>query len=111
MIIMIEIFNLDENNLRMKSINLTKHFVTRNKQIKVKYINRIQAWTGLEVSRRFRLPDFSRHMKVKKLPGLRTSRVDPSRKFCWHSFLPDTESFASHSADGSITSIKNSNDT
>jgi hypothetical protein len=31
---MVEIFNLEENNLRMKSINLTKHFVTYNKQIK-----------------------------------------------------------------------------
>ena len=32
----IEIFNLQENNLRMKSINITKHFVNHSKQIKVK---------------------------------------------------------------------------
>jgi len=33
---MIEIFNLEENNLRMKSIIITKHSVTYNTQIKVK---------------------------------------------------------------------------
>jgi len=32
----IETFNLEENNLRIKSTNITKHFVTYNKQIKVK---------------------------------------------------------------------------
>jgi hypothetical protein len=39
----------------------------------------VQAWTGLEGSRRLRLPEFidNRHMKVVKLSALRTGRLYP----------------------------------
>jgi hypothetical protein len=52
-IIAIEIFNLQENNLRMKSINTTKHVATYIKQIKVEETNvsPIESWMGLAVSR------------------------------------------------------------
>jgi hypothetical protein len=36
MMMMIEIFNLEENNLTIKNINVTKHFGTYKKQIMVK---------------------------------------------------------------------------
>ena len=58
------------------------------------YINRIQAWTSLEDSRSFRLPDFSRHMKVKKSCQLYTPGALTPRKFYWYSFLSDTELIA-----------------
>jgi hypothetical protein len=62
----------------MKSINITKHFANYIKQIKVKEtkVNPIESSTGLEGSRRLRLPHFNRHMKVIGLPAVRTSRLN-----------------------------------
>ena len=57
----------------------------------------ISAWLDLEDSRRLRLPEFpqNRHMKMTKLTALRTSRLFPPRKNCWHLFLLETESTSS----------------
>jgi len=41
----------------------------------------LQAWTSPEGSRRLRLPDFNRHMKVVRLSALRTVRLYPQEIF------------------------------
>jgi hypothetical protein len=55
----------------------------------------LQAWTGPEAFRRYRLPDFtlSRHLKVVRLSALHTGRVySPGNltgiHFCWRLSRP-----------------------
>ena len=52
----------------------------------------LQTWTGLEGSRKMRLPDFySRHIKVVSLSALWTGLLYP-RKYSWYSVLLEAES-------------------
>jgi hypothetical protein len=73
----------------------------------------LQAWTGLEGSRRLRLPEFQddRHVKVVRLSALRTGRLYPpgniaGTHFCYRLSRPQ-----GHSAAGRIMSMKISSDT
>jgi hypothetical protein len=72
----------------------------------------VQGWSGPEVSRRLRLPEFlhSRHMEVVR-SALRTARLYPQvnipgTHFCYRLSRPQC-----HSAAGRIMSMKNCNDT
>ena len=97
-----------------------RHFVLRLKQrhaIKKSNINEygkgkalpLQAWTGLEISSRLRLPRFqdNRHMEVVIWSALRTGRLyppgnTPGAHFCCRLSRPQ-----GHSAAGRIMSMKN----
>jgi len=61
----------------------------------------LQAWTGPEVSRKLRIPDFKKSAPAAFTP----------RKYSCYSFLLEAESTQGHSAAGRIMSMKNSNDT
>ena len=65
----------------------------------------VQAWTGSEGSRRFRLQDFKTICKVVSSTHW---LLLPPRKYSWYSFLLGAESSQGHSAPRKIMSIKNS---
>ena len=71
----------------------------------------LQAWTGPEGSRRLRLPDFNRHMKVVRLSALRNGRFYPQEIFLVLISVRKLSQPQGHSAAGRIMSMKNSNDT
>jgi len=72
----------------------------------------LQAWTGLEGSRRLRGSQISRQSAHEGGKVIRLTHRPPllPRQHFWYSFLLETESTPDHSAAGRFMSIKNSND-
>jgi hypothetical protein len=70
----------------------------------------LQAWTCPEVSRRLRLPDFSRYVKVVRFSALSTGRLYPLENIPG-TLLLEAESPQGHYVAGRIMSMKNSNNT
>jgi hypothetical protein len=65
----------------------------------------LQAWTDPEGSRRLRLPDFSRHVKVVRLSALRTGRFYPPGNISGTHFCYRLSRSQGHSGAGRIMSI------